>query len=76
MLDAAGAVPRSRESAIGMALVEGQLVAAMKRTVTPTRVTFALRAYDSWTPEALAPVEQAAARYGEFLGLRHGVAFT
>jgi len=76
VLDAAGAVPRSRESAIGMALVDGQLVAAMKRTVTSTRVTFALQAYDSWTPEALAPIEQAAARYGAFLGLRHGVAFT
>jgi hypothetical protein len=76
VLDAAGAVPRTRESAIGMALVDGQLVAAMKRTVTSTRVTFALQAYDSWTPEALAPVEQAAARYGDFLGLRHAVAFT
>ncbi|MGZ5406028.1 MAG: winged helix DNA-binding domain-containing protein, partial [Nocardioides sp.] len=34
VLDAAGAVPRSRETAIGMALVDGQLVASMKRTVS------------------------------------------
>ena len=69
MLDAAGVVPRTRESAIGMALVDGQLVAAMKRTVVRRQVTFALQAHDSWRPEHLAPVEQAAARYGAFLGL-------
>lgn len=76
VLDAAGAVPRTREATIGMALVDGQLVAAMKRTVSAAKVTFALQAYDSWTPEALAPVEQAAARYGAFLGLRHAVTVT
>ncbi|MGZ5401038.1 MAG: winged helix DNA-binding domain-containing protein [Nocardioides sp.] len=76
VLDAAGAVPRSRETAIGMALVDGQLVASMKRTVSAAKVTFALQAHDSWRPEHLAPVEQAAARYGAFLGLRHAVAFT
>ena len=76
VLDAAGVVPRSRESAIGMALHDGQLVAAMKRNVTAARVTFALQAYDSWTADALAPVEQAAARYAAYLGVRHGVDVT
>jgi len=76
VLDAAGAVPRGRETAIGMALVDGQLVASMKRTVSAAKVTFALQAHDSWRPEHLAPIEQAAARYGAFLGLRHAVAFT
>jgi len=69
VLDAAGAVPRTRESAIGMALVDGQLVAAMKRTVTSQGVAFALQAYDSWAPEMSPLVEGAAARYGAFLGL-------
>ena len=74
VLDAAGAVPRSREAAIGMALVDGQLVAGMKRTVTARRVTFTLRPYASWDDAALPPVEEAAARYGAFLGLEPVVA--
>jgi len=69
VLDAAGAVPRSREAAIGMALVDGQLVAGMKRTVTARRVSFSLRPYASWDAAALPHVEEAAARYGAFLGL-------
>lgn len=47
VLDAAGAVPRERESAIGMAVVDAQLVAAMKRTVTASAVRFELRPYAS-----------------------------
>ena len=74
VLDAAGAVPRTREAAIGMALVDGQLVAGMKRTVTARRATFALRPYDSWDDSALPLVQEAAARYGAFLGLEPVVA--
>ena len=74
VLDAAGAVPRTREAAIGMALVDGQLLAGMKRTVTARRVTFALRPYASWDDSALPVVEEAAARYGGFLGLEPVVA--
>ena len=69
VLDAAGAVPRQRESAIGMALVDGQLVAPMKRTLTARRVVFELAPYASWSDAHLVPVERAAARYGSFLGL-------
>lgn len=69
VLDAAGAVPRGRETAIGMVLVDGQLLAGMKRGVTARRVTFELRPYASWTAAALPAVEAAAARYGAFLGL-------
>lgn len=68
VLDAAGVVPRQRESAIGMALVDGQLVAAMRRTVSATRALFELAPYASWSEDALVPVERAAARYGAFLG--------
>ena len=69
VLDAAGAVPRGRESAIGMALVDGQLVASMKRTITARQVVFELTPYGTWDPAMLVPVERAAARYGTFLGL-------
>ena len=68
MLDAAGVVPRTRESAAGMALVDAQLVAAMKRTVSADRVGFELRPYRRLSAADLAALEAAAARYGEFLG--------
>jgi hypothetical protein len=69
VLDTAGAVPTGRETAIGMALVDGQLVASMKRDVGRDRVIFTLTAYASWTPACTSAVEAAAARYGAFLGL-------
>ena len=69
VLDTAGAVPRQREAAIGMALVDGQLVASMKRTLSATRALFELAPYASWDPAMLVAVERAAARYGTFLGL-------
>lgn len=69
VLDVAGAVPRGRETAIGMALVDGQLVASMKRDVSRGRVTFTLTPYASWTPACDAVLEEAATRYGAFLGL-------
>jgi hypothetical protein len=72
MLDADGIVPRSRESATGMALVDAQLVAAMKRTVDTARVIFELRPYRPLSADAVATLDAAAGRYGEFLG-RAGV---
>ena len=68
VLDAAGAVPRGREASIGMALVDGQLVAGMRRTVTAGRVVFGLRTHPSWSSECLGAVEAAAAAYGAYLG--------
>ncbi len=67
VLDAAGQVPRVRESAIGMALVDAQLVAAMRRTVTPSEVRFDLRPYAILTPAQVEAIDLAAARYAEFL---------
>jgi hypothetical protein len=69
VLDAAGDVPRTRETAIGMALVDGQLVASVRRTVGSGRVTFALGPYRALTPVEVEALEQAAGRYGDFLGL-------
>jgi hypothetical protein len=69
VIDAAGAVPRGRESAIGMVLHDGQLVASMKRSTTPRVVTFDVAPYASWSPGMLEDAEAAAAAYGAFLGL-------
>jgi hypothetical protein len=72
VLDGAGIVPRGRETTVGMALVDAQLVAAMKRTVTPDRAVFELRPYRPLTADDVAALDGAASRYGEFLG-RTGV---
>jgi len=74
-LDADGLVPRTRETAIGMALVDAQIVAAMKRTVTDAKVTFDLRPMREVTDEELSALEAAAARYADFLDREPGLRF-
>ena len=69
LLDAAGIVPRTRETAIGMALAGAQLVAAMKRTVTGDQVRFDLQPYRALTPAQISALQAAARRYGQFLNL-------
>lgn len=69
VLDATGAVARGRETALGMCLVDGQLVASMKRTTSDHRIVFDLGPHPSWSPASLPAVEDAAAAYGGFLGL-------
>ena len=69
VIDAEGVVPRARETAIGMALVDAQLVAAMKRTVTAKAVTFSMRPHRALGEGELEAIRDAAARYGEYLGL-------
>ncbi len=69
VLDAAGQVPRGREAAIGMALVDGQLLASMRRTVGREQVTFDLRPYRPLTAAEREALDEAAQRYGAFLGL-------
>ena len=70
VLDAAGQVPRTRESAIGMALVDAQLLAAMRRTISNDSVRFDLRPYRALTTRQLEALERAATRYGEYLRLK------
>ena len=67
VLDARGAVPRQRERAIGIGLVDGQLVAAMKRVLSPARVRFELTPHRTMSTTEQAALEEAATRYGEFL---------
>ncbi len=69
VIDAAGAVPRVREAAIGMVLHDGQLVASMKRSVSARAVTFELRPYPSWRAGMRRDVDAAAAAVGAYLGL-------
>jgi hypothetical protein len=69
VLDAAGQVPRTRETAAGMALVDAQLLAAMRRTLTHHQVQFDLRPYRTLTSAEIAALDQAAGRYGDFLRL-------
>jgi hypothetical protein len=69
VLDAAGHVPRSRETAAGMALVDAQLLSAMRRSVAHDHVRFDLRPYRALTPPEIEALDQAARRYGAYLRL-------
>ena len=70
LLDAAGDVPRTRETAAGMALVDAQLLAAMRRTIAHDHVRFDLRPYRALTSPETEALDQAARRYGEYLRLK------
>jgi hypothetical protein len=67
VLDAAGQVPRTRETAAGMALVDAQLLASMRRTIANDHVRFDLRPYRALTPPEVEALDQAATRYGKYL---------
>jgi len=69
VLDSAGNVNRGREAAIGMALVDGQMVAAMRRNLGKDRVEFALEPYRPLRTEEVDALADAANRYGAFLNL-------
>ena len=69
VLDAAGHVPRTRETAAGMALIDAQLLAAMRRSLAPGHVRFDLRPYRALTPPQIDALDQAAQRYGAYLHL-------
>lgn len=75
VLDGEGVVPRARETAIGMALVDAQLLGAMKRTVNAKAVTFALRPYRRLAKDERQAIEDAAGRYADYLGLEPRVQF-
>lgn len=70
VFDAADDVPRTRETAAGIALVDAQLLAAMRRTIAHDHVQFNLRPYRILTPPQIEALDQAARRYGEYLRLK------
>jgi len=74
VLDAAGDVPRTRETAAGMALADAQLIAAMRRTVAHDHIQFDLRPYRALTPAETEALDQAARRYGQYLRLKARIA--
>jgi hypothetical protein len=73
VLDAGGVVPTGRESTLGLALVDAQMVARARRTVG-RQLVFEITPYDGALGSAQREaIEQAAARYAAFLGLEHEV---
>jgi hypothetical protein len=73
VLDAVGQVPRTREAATGMALVDAQIVATMRRAVSRGHVAFTLRPYRAVLPTEVEALEQAARRYGDYLRLEPSI---
>ena len=69
VLDVAGLLSRGRESAIGMALIDGQVVAGMKRAVAARTVTFEIRPLRSLDSAQVEAIQDAAARYARYLAL-------
>ena len=69
MLDVAGIVPRTRGANVGMVLVDGQMIGGMKRVLGADVVRFEINLFRKADPGEQEAVEQAAARYGTFLGL-------
>ncbi|HUG86826.1 MAG TPA: winged helix DNA-binding domain-containing protein [Euzebya sp.] len=69
ILDADGIVPRGRQASVGMALVDGQLVGGMRRTMRAEEVRFDLDLFRALDPSEREAVDQAAQRYGAFLEL-------
>jgi len=68
VLDAAGIVPRSREAAVGMALVDGQIVGMARRTISSERVRFEVQPYRPLRAAEIGALKDAGRRYGQFLG--------
>lgn len=69
VVDAERLTSRGREAAIGMALVDAQMVAGMRRTVGPKAVTFALHPLRELHAGELESIREAAERYADYLGL-------
>jgi hypothetical protein len=67
VIDAAGLEPRGRGASIGMALVDGQMVGDMRRTLGPGEVVFEIGLFRPLDEGEVAAVHDAAARYGAFL---------
>ncbi len=76
VLDADGLVPGGRPAAVGMTLVDSQMVGDMRRTIRANHVDFEIGLFRELSNDELAEVEAAADRYGRFLGLDATVATT
>src|SRR5258708_839938 len=70
VLDAAGDVPRTRETAAGMALVDAQFLPALRRPIAHAHFHSDLLPYCPLTPPQIQGLDQAARRYGDHLRLK------
>ena len=68
VLDAAQLVGRERETSTGIALLDGQIGAAMTRRIAPKEVVFDLAPFRALDARERAALDVVAARYGQFLG--------
>lgn len=68
VLDEAGIVERGRETSIGMALIDAQIVSSMNRRLTDTTVEFTLGPYRPLTGRERDALEQVADAYGRYCG--------
>lgn len=75
VLDADGVVPRGRAATMGMALVDGQMVADVRRTIRASAVEFQIGFYRALDDAEEATLHAAADRHGRFLGLQPAVMF-
>ena len=69
VLDADTLLARTRETSLGMALLDGQIAATVNRTVDGNGVHFALTPYRMLTAPEHRRLQRAAVAYGVFLGL-------
>lgn len=77
LLDLAGLVPRrERLPDVGMVLVDGQMVGGMKRTVRDDVVRFDVRLHRELDAGERQAVDEAAERYGAYLGKHARVVLT
>src|SRR5258708_5439890 len=64
VLDAGGDVPRTRETAAAMALVDAQFLAALRRTIAHDHVQFDLPPYRALTPPHIESLDRPPTRPG------------
>lgn len=67
VLDADGIVPRGRRPNVGIALVDGQMVGGMRRTIAGDAVTFTVDAFRPLAPDEITALEDTAEQYRGFL---------
>ena len=69
LLDEAGITPRERGASIGMALIDGQIVAGMKRRMKSTSMEIALEPFRPLTAAERAAFRAVAEDYGRYCDL-------
>ncbi len=66
VLDESGIVNRGREKSIGMALIDGQIVAGMNRRLTRTSVEFTIAPYRPLAADERSRLQHVADAYGRY----------